>query len=471
MNAEQLKDNLVKYTGYRCTNNQELKNIEDSILNSVASYFRPVAKDANKMAAPSKNLKEDLKKEVVLQELREMKQVSSNFYVDELVVNVMSKAHNDWILAHRAELENNDMKEPEKFVPFELLTSQDLKDYMRAVIPVFKCLNIDINEQEVIKAFTRKQLLFMIKYEIYSGENLIEKIMNIKNLNPEILETSSIEQKSIQELYANEDVAKNIAEHVKQRKNLNIADKFKEVFAQTDDVGFFTAPKRLKRKFVYRFSDNISQKKIGFKKHALPRIERPITKTIYQLARFAGVIFAKNVKTGDYKYPDYSYNSYQFVEYKDCSDEQKRAIDRREKRIRKSALNLEYNGNADIPGVISMVIVKKNPILAYKNFMDIDIKEDQRKTEIIQIPITQGELLKMNILPEEVGWEKEKKAKIQSSDKVVFAAPDKMSQEKNEFRALLVEMSQTDNKGDTKINMESWIREYRDNRQKSENER
>ena len=50
-----------------------------------------------------------------------MKQVSSNFSINELVFSFMSKAHNDWILEHKEELENNSMKKPEKFVPIELL--------------------------------------------------------------------------------------------------------------------------------------------------------------------------------------------------------------------------------------------------------------------------------------------------------------------------------------------------------------
>lgn len=470
MNLEQLKRNLVNYAGFKPTNNQKLKIIENSFLNSAAMYFRAVEKDIHGKPIFSKNIAENQKESVILNELKEMKQVSQNFRINELVVNFMSKAHNDWIVEHKHELQNNNMKNPEKFVPIELLTTKEINEYMSVLTPIFKSLEISFDEKEVRKAFARRQLVFMIKNEIFSDENLEEKLRNINVLNPDILDVNISDEPTILELLEKEDVAKNIAEHVKPRKNLDIADKFKEVLKQNSNVGYFTVDKVQKKKNVYRFSESISQKKIGFKKHALPKLEKPITKAVHYLARSGGVIFAKNVKTSDYKYFDYYNNAYKFVEYKDCSDEQKRAIDRRQRKLEKLSKNINYNLDSDHLGVISMVIVKKDLKLPSQQYLKDKDKYYKRETEVIQIPITQRELLDMNILPEEVGWEKEKKARITSSSKSFFASNIKKLQESNEFKdSLLVNISR--NIDETKPNMESKRKESKEEKENNKNER
>ena len=132
---------------------------------------------------------------------------------------------------------------------------------------------------------------------------------------------------------------------------------------------------------------------------------------------------------------------------------------------------MDYNRDADTPGVISMIIVKKNPMLFYQNFNAVNDDNYQRKAEIIQIPITQKELLKIGILPEEIGWEKEKKARIQSSDKVYYAVPDKSLSQKSEFKNLLIELARNGNSNEEKISMESVRKVYKEIKDEEENQR
>ena len=456
MDLEQIRRNIVWYKGYKSTNDQEMKVIENSILESVATYFRPVVKDIRDVSSFSKEIEEDQRKEQALKEFNEMKQVSSNFSINELVFSFMSKAHNDWILEHKEELENNSMKKPEKFVPIELLTEKEINEYMLIAGPIFESLEIAYNEQEVKKAFNSRKLIFMIKNEIFSNENLEDKLGDIERINPGIIEMSSDEEKSIQELLSNKEVIRNVAEHVKPRVNLNISDIFRKVLKQNNEVGYFTVDDKVsKKKEVYKFTDNISQKKIGFKKHALPRIERPITKAVYQLARFGGVIFAKNVKASDYKYYDYSNNAYEFIRQNDCSDEQKRAIERRNKKLNKLIDKFDFDADADNPGVISMVVVRKYFKVPRQQYLAEKDIYDSRKTEIIQIPITKKELVEMRILPDEVGWEKDKKARIQSSNKTFLASPYKRLQEKNDFKESLLLVDKSKNINNEKTSIES----------------
>ena len=471
MDAKQLKRDLETYAGYKCVNNQDLKVIEDSIFGNIMSFFRPITKDVFENPTISNNVSEDLRKEVVLNQFEGMKQVSKEYLIDELVVYFLSKAHNDWILEHKENLEKNDLKNPEKFAPFELVDDKDFNNYLNVITPIFNSLDIKFDKRDVETAFARRQLIFMLKNEIFTGDNLKEKIMNIKETNPEMIEVSSPGSSRIQDLYRKEDIAENIAENVKKRIHLNFADKFKEVFCLDNKAGFFVADNSKKDMQVYKFSDNLGQKKIGFKKQSLPKPGKPVTKAVFKLAKLGETFFAKNVKVSDYKYCDYSANTNQFLSYDECSEEQKRAIDKREKSLKKFSDSIDYNKDADTPGVISLVVVRENPMQFYKKHMQLeDVDDEQKKKEIIQIPITQRELVKMRVLPEEIGWEKEKKAKIQSSDKVIYVVPNEKAIGQNDFRDLLVEMAQSGSSTDEKISMENIKKAYKDNLKKDENE-
>lgn len=465
MDLEQFRKGLVWRNGYKGTNNQDLKVFENSILESVSTYFRPIEKGIHVMPVFSNQYDGKDIKEKVLQEIDNMKQVSNNFYINELVVSFMSKAHNDWILAHIEELENNQMKNPEKFVPLELLTNKEIEEYLSVITPIFNSINIDIDEQEVKKVFSKQQLIFMIKNELFSDNYLTERIMDINKINPELSGKYKNEEKSIEDIYAQKDVAIEIAKHVKPRINLCISDKFREVLSQNNEIGFFEKDKKEKEKLVYKFTDTISQKKIGFKKHAMPRPEKPVSKAIYQLAK-SGVIFVKNVKTSDYKYYDYSNNANQFIEYQKCSEDQKRAIARRERKLEKMANKINRNSDAEIPGVVTMVIVRKDAKFPVQNYLKEEDRYYPRETEIIQIPITQKELIEMKVLPDEVGWEKDKKAKILSNKKTFFATTVRKVNEKNEFKDSL-KIDNNKNINQEKINTNTEQNNAKENEEKN----
>lgn len=442
MDGKQLKMDLETYAGYKCSgDNQDMKVIEASIFDGISIYLSPVTKDVFRNPASSSNVSEDLRKEIVLKQFKQIKkQASQDYYCDELVVHLLNKAHNDWILAHKEELEKSELRNLEKFAPFPLITNEMCNEYLNVLTPIFKCLDIKFDKRDVETAFARRQLIFMLKNEIFSGDNLKEKIMNIKEIYPEILELGTKLKgiKKIQELYAMEDIAENIAERINQRNSLNFADKFKEVFLKDNKVGFFSVVNSKQDNKIYKFSDRFSQQKIGFKKQGLPRPGKPVTEAVFKLARFGNTFFAKNVGRNDYKYRNYSTNANQFLTYDNCNEEQKRAIDKREKRLKKFINKIDYINDADTPGVISLVVVRHEPECLYKE----DMNTANDKKEIIQIPITQRELAKMRILPNEVGWEKEKKAIINSSNKAIFVSSDKsLKKQRKEFMNFLTEMS------------------------------
>lgn len=470
MDAKQLKRDLEKYAGYKySSNNRDMKVIEESIFEGISNYLRPVTKDVFGNPINSSNISEDLRKESVLKHFELIKQVSEDYFSDELVVYLLDRAHNDWILAHKEELEKMEIRNPEKFAPFPFITNESFNEYLNVLTPIFKCLDIKFDKGEVETAFARKQLVFMLKNEIFIGDDLKEKIMNIKETYPEILEVATGKSTRIQDLYAIEDVAEIISESVNQKIHLNFADKFKEVFLNDNKVGFFSVTNSKQDKNVYKFFDSLGQKKIGFKKHGLPRPGKPVTEAVFKLARLGNAFFAKNVKISDYKYGEYSVNSNQFLTYDKCNEEQKRAIDKREKSLKKFIDNIDFNNDADIPGVISLVVVRQEPECFLKEYMNND--NEKKKKEIIQIPITQRELAKMRILPEEVGWEKEKKAIIHSSDKAVFVSSDKRLKQRKDFINFLTEMAQCETYTESKITMDDIKSVYQCNLNKNnENE-
>lgn len=471
MDATQLKRDLETYAGYKGVTDPDSKIIENSILKSVIAFLRPVSKDVYGTPIFARNASDELRKEVVLKDLDGMKKVSKEYFINQLVVCFMSRAHNDWILENKCELVKDNIKHAEKFVPLELLTIKEFNEYLGILKPIFDSLKIDFDNKEIRNVFSRSQLEFMLRNELYTDENLAEKIMNVKIFNPQILEVTGMDEESIQEIYAREDVAKDIAERVKGRVHINLADKFKEVLrADNGNIGFLLVRDPKRTKGVYRFSDNISQKKIGFKKQAYPRPDKPVSKSMFQLARNEGFVFAKNVKISDYKYYDFTRNFCQFIDLPNCNEEQKKAIERREKKLNKFIENIEYSGDADIPGVVSLVFIKEDPEVTYnKVYNKTENPVVSRRKEIIQIPITKRELAKFKVLPEEIGWEKEKKAKLQESERVYFSVPDKENK-RNDFIRKIKDDANNIEPTNAKISFEQMKTIYENNVEKDEKE-
>ena len=92
-----------------------------------------------------------------------------------------------------------------------------------------------------------------------------------------------------------------------------------------------------------------------------------------------------------------------------------------------------------------------------------------RRKEIIQIPITKRELAKLKVLPEEIGWEKEKKAKLQESERVFFAVPDKENK-RNDFIRKIKDDANNIEPTNAKISFEQMKTIYENNVEKDEKE-
>ena len=72
MDLEQFRKGLVWRNGYKGTNNQDLKVFENSILESVSTYFRPIEKGIHVMPVFSNQYDGKDIKEKVLQEIDNM---------------------------------------------------------------------------------------------------------------------------------------------------------------------------------------------------------------------------------------------------------------------------------------------------------------------------------------------------------------------------------------------------------------
>lgn len=456
MNAKQLKEDLEQYKGYHYKGNSELKVIEKGIFQKMSNWLRPITTDVPVLKSMGNNEENILYKEEALKNIEGMKKVSKEYHVPELIINFLSGAHTDWMIEHKDDLTDANLKNAGKFVPLELLAKSEFDKYLSILIPIFNCVDIDVDVQKVEKELLRRQLLFMIEKEIFSKEDLKYRIMDTVNFNPEIagLLIGSKNSK-IEDYFKQEKNAQMIADSVSENCELNLANKFKQVFCQnSDDVGILDVKNVEDRMQIYKFADNLGQKKIGIKKIGLPRPNKPVTKDIYELARFGGIIFAKNVKRNDYKYVNcnkFIKSVVQFIPYKECSEEQKRLVDRRERKLQKYISKMQKNNKSDIPGIVSLVIVKEKERY-YNNKLSLKGNKAGENIEIIQIPVTKNELIKMRILPEEIGWEKEKKAKINSYNKVYCAVSDKLEEfnvrqnveshnGKNDFRNGLVELA------------------------------
>ena len=465
MDSKEFIKYIKEYKGYQYKGSHELKEIEESIMKRMVNWLCPRPKDTV-LSKDYEKEEREVEKEEAFEAFKEIKNNINNYHIPELIIYFLSEAHNDWILAHKDELLKQPIKDAEKYVPLELLNIKEFEKYLSVATPIFNAVDINFDNQEIRREFDRKQLLFMIERKIYTNNDLKEKIRYTEIINPEILEVNISKPKRIQEIFDNEDISMEVADKVNENIDLNIANKIKKVFySNGDDVGFLIADSGKDRIDVYKFADNISQKKIGFKKLAYPRPNKPITKDLYELARFGGIIFAKNVKKSDYKY--FNYFKYEkrvptFLPENECNEEQKKLIQKRKSKIQKYTDRYEKSRKGDIPGVITLVHLKEQ-LMPFQNHVTTKLDDNMRNNiEIIQIPITRKELIKMKILPEEVGWEKEKKAKIASNSKVYLATPDKLdefivrqnvknSNGENVFKNFLVELAKNGNLDDKKI--------------------
>lgn len=439
MDYQKVKDNLEKYNGYSSQKTDENKMIEQSILTQIISFLRIYEeRDMYSKVNAKKDFEEYLKNknndETELRrfqkDLEQMRKATDNYKMSELFLFIMSNAHNMWLEKNKGNLLKKNIVNPYNYVPFELLKYDDIDRYLNVLYPITKALNIDIDCNELRKAHERKQIAFLIENKIFSEtdlKNIIKQPCKIYSKIDEMVNDGDITLKQILEL---EKIADVIAKGVSKKIELNISKHLKETLkSDKKNVGIVKIKDLDKRKRVFRFLEDIKNKKIGVKKLAFPRPNKPINKVLYDIVKTSDVIFAQNIKKYDYKYFDlknHVIKEVDFIPQEKCTSEQKRQIEKRNKKLKTFKAKVENcdSKKYDIPGIITMIYVGNN------------------ENQVVQLEITKRELAEIDILPSEIGWEEKNKALINMNKNNVTFIPNNdycensRKKEKNEMEYL-----------------------------------
>ena len=188
MDSKKLKMLLKEYRGYKGQNEQEDMKLESFMLSRIYSFFNIASIEKSRTNELEELL--EINTENSAEDLRKLEQGTENYNVTELILYVMSNAHEDWIIRHQDSLNDKQINNAYKFIPFNLLNWKDAKKYFAILEPIFNALNINYDEEEVKNQFDRDQLLYLIKHGIYTKEILKSlyqkckkaKVKNIQNL-------------------------------------------------------------------------------------------------------------------------------------------------------------------------------------------------------------------------------------------------------------------------------------------------
>lgn len=418
-----LENYLIDLKGYKSQQDEENKFIEKSMLRRVIALLKLShsnrAQDEKKYSKMNYNTfsKEEEKIKQELEKLNELKENAGNYIIPELMLFIMSSAHNDWIVSNFSDTKekkaNNQkmIEQKDRFVQFELLNKENLKKYSSVLFSIFDALEIEYDKNDVIYQFDRKQLVYMLKNGIFSGDSLKE---NLQNLDMDYLEIYGYKT-NIKENVAEkikDFIKKNdVAESVQEKLELNFVENFKRnLKSDSKDIGIFYVPKRNQTKLNFKFDDNIMHKKIGFKKMAYPHANKPIPKVLFDLSVNTGVFFAENLNSKKYEYINFNNQTAErnlFLSYDECSDEQKRHINRREKKVDKFVKKIENSDSKKYNEKGLVTIVMPNGL--------------ENKVNVVQIEMSKKDLAECRILPSEIGWCSKKKALINSSKNLLLS--------------------------------------------------
>lgn len=432
MSWENLKRDLEAVKHYNPQIDMEQKKIETYMFETIYSLLRVINEDNNNEynSIMQSDITEDdidnLKSDniIKLQNISKMSENSGNYYIPEMMLYIMSRAHNDWVSNNINKYDLEKDKNVYKYVPFNMLEWNEIEEkYYNILKPITDSIGINCDKEDIHKQFERNQLTFLFENNVFSKDDLADKMKNIINDYKMIFLDLN---KTDEEKYCSDSVINNITKQVSKRIELNWVKRFKQILMMDKgEVGIITAGNIQQRKKVYKFSDNIGQKIIGFKKDAFPVFNKPISKVLYNLATVNGIIFAKNIKKHEYKY----FNSNiimnkpaQFISYDVCSEEQKRQILKRRKKVKKFVDKVEKNNKGEEYGLITLIPINK------ENSEELIGKQTNKESgKIIQIQMTLKELAQLEILPEEIGWESHNKALITSSKGKLLNAGDNAS--------------------------------------------
>ncbi|MBR1654205.1 MAG: hypothetical protein IJ690_04575 [Clostridia bacterium] len=448
MDSKKLKMLLKEYRGYKGQNEQEDMKLESFMLSRIYSFFNIASIEKSRTNELEELL--EINTENSAEDLRKLEQGTENYNVTELILYVMSNAHEDWIIRHQDSLNDKQINNAYKFVPFNLLNWKDAKKYFAILEPIFNALNVNYDEEEVKNQFDRDQLLYLIKYGIYTKEIFKEKLKKMDELYPEVLTVKCKEGVRLDQKLSEENISDQIFKEASGKISFNVSDRLKKMLKiDKDNIGFVKTDDLTHRLSTYKYADNIVQRKIGFKRFAFPRFTKAIPKTIYELANNLGIIFAKNVNKHDYNYVDFKDNigkKVLFLTYNECTNEQKKHIEKRRRKLEKFVSKVQKSKSKKYTesGVITLVNSRFN--LA-----------DNTMPEIIQFEITKKELAQIGILPSEIGWESKNKALVSSNNGILIYTNGRLSgvqdlsqnnNDKNDFHNRIVISERADKTGE-----------------------
>lgn len=438
MSPEELKENLSKYKGYKGIRIAELKNVEKCIFKYISDLLGINAIEKQKEREKKGkyiNEKDSKKEEEIRKELKEMAEICSSYQKPEMILYILSKAHEEWVKDNKQMIQRRFAKSPWQFVPFELLEWKDTKKYLSVLEPIFRAMDIELDTKELKKEFQRMQLTYLLEKGIHSSKSLKKVIQEDKFFFTVSGQYKYKNGMSLREMLKQEEIAENISTEVAKRIELNIGKHLKEILlSDANEVGIVSIPDEKMRMEIYKFNESLSQKKIGFKRNVGLRNNKPVNKCLFRIANDCGIIFMKNIKKHDYRYCNLT-NSLnqlpQFISADKCTPEQKRLIERRKRKVNLFQFRVKKSNSKkyDVPGVITMVYLKKEKpmeiALIENKRVESKSERNSNAPKIIQIEITKRELAEMGILPSEVGWECKKKALIPCSDNsVLFISKD-----------------------------------------------
>lgn len=403
MDSKKLKSLLKKYRSYKVQNNEEDMEVENFMFSRIYSYLNIASIDKSRTNELEELLK--INDENSAEELKKLEQGAENYNITELILYIMSNAHEDWVIRHQNSLNDKQIKDAYKFVPFNLLNWKDAKKYFAILEPIFDALNVNFDEEEVKNQFERNQFLFLMKHGIYTKETFKEKLKKMDELYPEILTVKGKDGIRLDQKLSGKSISSQIFIEAVGKISFNVSDRLRRILKlDKDDIGFFKVDDLTHRISTYKYADNIVQRKIGFKRLAYPKVTKAVPRTIYELASSLGIFFAKNVNRHDYSYVDFKNNIGKkalFLPYNECSNEQKKHIEKRRRKLEKFVSKVQNSKSKKYtePGVITLINSRFN-------------LEGNKMPEIIQFEITKKELAQIGILPSEIGWESKNKALV-----------------------------------------------------------
>lgn len=449
MNATDFKKSLIKYRNYEPLKEHGLISMEDNMISTIFWLIRTqnnniqATMNLNKLNSKKDKIDESTleEKDYDLEYLESSISNLNNYKKNNFILYILEQAHNNWMIENGKKLDFKKIKDARKFIPFKMMEWKDATKYMQVLQPILGSLGLEYDKNELENQFNRDKLCFMFKYLIYSKESLIENLKKTEDFYPELVYEKNDNGVRFTDRLKKETVINQIADQVDENSDLNLANQLKKVLMfDKDNIGMAYNKLLNERKGEYHYEENLGQRKFGFKKMSYPRFKAPISKGLFEIAN-QDIIMVKNIKSFDYKYVTmsntrvYHRENVQFIPFEKCSDENKKLIEKREKKQKKllNKVNLKNSAKYKEPGLITFVLLANEKVSKIEKSRRT-ILDKPSNIEIIQVQMTKEEIAKLGYLPEELGWEKKKRALVNSQKSVLITSDKDFDNQQNDNR-------------------------------------